>query len=108
MTIKITVKFRKSNAVFESGTAAYDDKRALYSDEAKASIDKNHELLAELTVFTSPIQTEWDPSTFTLSVHKFIDQEQLSIYWAIHQIILDATKGQPTNDWEFVEIITPT
>ena len=108
MTIKITVKFRKSNAVFESGASAYEDKRALYSDQAKESINKNHALLTELNIFTSPIQTEWNPETFTLSVYKFIDQEQLSIYWSIHQVIIDITKGQPTNDWEFVDIVPPS
>jgi hypothetical protein len=106
MTIKTTIKIKKPNAVFESGAAAYDDKRALYSDAAKESINKNYDLLQELNVFTSPIQTEWDPETFTLSVHKFIDPEQISIYWAIHQLITEATSSQPLNGWEFVEIIT--
>lgn len=106
MTTKITVKFKKPNAVFASNTAAYDDKRALYSDEAKESINKNHDLLQELNVFTSPIQSEWDSEAFTLSVHKFIDTEQVAIYWAIHGLIADVTKDQPTNDWEFVELIT--
>lgn len=106
MTTKITVKFRKPNAVFESNTHAYDDKRALYSDEAKEAIGKNHDLLQELNVFTAPIQSEWDPETFILSVHKFIDTEQIAIYWAIHQLIADITKDQPINDWEFVEVVT--
>lgn len=106
MSTKITIKFKKPNAVFASNTAAYDDKRALYSDEAKESINKNHDLLQELNVFTSPIQSDWDPETFTLAVHKFIDTEQVAIYWAIHQLIIDVTKDQPTNGWEFVELTT--
>lgn len=106
MTTKITIRFKKLDAVFESNTAAYDDKRALYSAEASESINKNHALLEELAVFTSPIQSEWDPETFTLSVHKFIDSEQISIYWAIHQLITEATASQPTNGWEFVELVT--
>jgi hypothetical protein len=106
MTIKTTIKLKKPNAVFDSGAAAYDDKRALYSDEAKDSINKSYDLLQELNVFTSPIQTEWDPTTFILSVHKFIDPDQLPIYWAIHQLITEATNSQPSNGWEFLEIIT--
>jgi hypothetical protein len=105
MTNKITIKLKKSNAVFDSGNAAYDDKRALYSDEAKDSINKSNDLLHELNVFTSPIQTEWDPTTFILSVHKFIDPDQMSLYWAIHQLITEATNSQPSNGWEFLEII---
>jgi hypothetical protein len=106
MTTKITIKFKKPNAVFASNTAAYDDKRALYSDGAKESINKNHDLLQELSVFTSPIQSDWDSETFTLSVHKFIDTDQVTIYWAIHQLIADVTKGEPTNGWEFIELVT--
>jgi hypothetical protein len=106
MTTKITIKFKKPNAVFDSGTTAYEDKRALYSDDAKASIIKNHTLLHELEVFTAPIQFDWDPETFTLSVHKFIYSEQLSIYWSIHQLITEATIDQSSNGWEFIEIVT--
>ena len=106
MTTKITIKFKKPNAVFASNTDAYDDKRALYSDEAKESINKNHDLLQELNIFTSPIQSEWDSEAFTLYVHKFIDTEQVPIYWAIHQLIADVTKDQPNNGWEFVDLIT--
>jgi hypothetical protein len=106
MTTKITIKFKKPNAVFDSGTTAYEDKRALYSDDAKASIIKNHTLLHELEAFILPILFDWDPETFTLSVHKFVDSEQITMYWAIHQLILEATRNQPTNGWEFLEIVT--
>jgi hypothetical protein len=105
MTIKITIKFKKPNVVFESGTTAHEDKRALYSDDAKASIINNHTLLHELEVFTAPIQFNWDPETFTLSVHKFIDPEQIAIYWSIHQLIAETTDNQPTNGWTFIDIV---
>jgi hypothetical protein len=105
MTTKITIKFIKPNAVFESSAAAYDDKKALYSDEAKESINKNYALLQELNTFTAPIQLEWDPESFTLYVHKFIDPEQIALYWAIHQLIAETTNNQPTNGWTFIDIV---
>lgn len=105
MITKTTVKLKKSNVLFGSGDAAYDDKRALYTDQAKESINENYKLLQDLGVFAAPIQLEWDQETSTLSVHKFVEHSLLVKFWEIHQLISAITDNQPKNDWEFIDLI---
>jgi hypothetical protein len=105
MITKTTVKLKKTNVLFGSGDAAYDDKRSLYSEEAKESINENYKLLQDLGVFVAPIQLEWDQETSTLSVHKFVESDRLGKFWEIHQLISAITDNQPKNDWEFIDLV---
>jgi len=106
MIMKTTVTFKKPNVLFGSGDAAYDDKRALYSDRAKEIIDEYYKLLYELNAFAATMQLEWDQETSTLSIHKFVESDQLGKFWETHKLISDTVDSQPTNGWEFIDLVT--
>ena len=103
---QIVVQYQKNGAVFDDAVTANLDRFVRYTELFNQSKDDNLQMV-QSGVFEQPIQYNWNPETFTLTLTKIItDIEGYNTLWLPLKPQIE--QASAANGWTELPAVTTT